>query len=343
MKTRIVIAILGWVLLQIPALGQCNNDLVNIAMEQSGKDVLFIREFRVKLKKGTVRNPVPSGKFNVYCKEGSVYRFNIVSDPSSGSKAVLQLFDNGKCLGSTYDNVSNENRNAFDYRTQKTGSYQVVISFQEGEPGCAAGIMSLVENKGTVKSDTVLTEKIVEMETLYMNVENPLSIITDNEPTDTMILTVDNGIVIQKSGNYYLRPETEGLATLRVLVKDRNGKLKDEAKSDFLVRRMPAPAANVQGFHGGLITRSSIQLAETLNIDSPIDFEKYGYRVVDFEVKIGPLNEKRLLNTGKRFGNSLKNLLADLPEDSRLIFDSIHVRTPAGQVITLEPIAFVVR
>jgi hypothetical protein len=55
------------------------------------------------------------------------------------------------------------------------------------------------------------------------------------------------------------------------------------------------------------------------------------------------MNEKRIINNGKRFSNSLKSLLAELPEDSRLIFDSIHVRTPAGQVMTLEPIAFVVR
>lgn len=343
MKTKIVVAFLGLILLQIPGFGQCNSDLVNIAMAQSGKDALFIREFRVKLKKGSVRNPIPSVKYNVYLKEGSTYRYNIVNEPSSGSTAILQLFDSGKCVGSTFDNLLNENKKTFDYESPKTGSFQVVISFMEGNQGCAAGVMSLVEKSGAVKADSVPSEKITEMETLYLNIENALSIVTDNEPTDTMILTVDNGTVIYRSGNYYLKPETEGLATLKVIVRDKNGRLLDEAKSDFLVRRMPHPVANVQGIQGGIISRSTIQLAETLNIDAPVDFEKYGYKIIDFEVKSGPLNEKRILNTGKRFNNTLKSLLTDLPEDSRLIFESIHVRTPGGQVITLEPIAFLVR
>jgi hypothetical protein len=213
----------------------------------------------------------------------------------------------------------------------------------EGKAGCVAGIMSLVEKEGAQKADSVMREKSSEMETLYLNVENALSILTDNEPSDTMLLQIDNGVVIHKLDSYYIIPEKEGLATLKVIVKDNSGRVTDEASSDFLVRRLPIPTANIQGIQGGLISRSSIQLAEALNIDSPVDYEKFGYKIVDFEVKIGTTDQKRLFNYGKRFNNNLKDLLNYLPEDSRLIFESIHVRTPGGQVIILEPIAFVVR
>lgn len=341
MKIKLIVAAIG-IILQLPCWAQCNNDLVQIAIAQSGKDALFIREFKVKLKKGTLRNPIPAARYNVYMKEGSQYRFNIETDRSVPVPATLQLFSNGKCVGSTYDEITNTDRKTFDYQSPQTGNYQVMVTFRNGDPGCAVGVMSLLETQAIV-SDSVKAEESASMETIYLNVENPLSVITDKEPTDTIILEVDNGLVYNRFGNYYLRPDNEGIATLKVFIRDANRRLKEEARSDFLVRRIPVPVANVQGMQGGIISRSTVQLAENLNIDSPVDFEKYGYRVVDFVVRIGPLDEKRVNNSGKKFNSTLKLLLADLPEDSRIVFESIRVKKPDGQVITLEPLAFIVR
>lgn len=341
MKKGIIVAVLGWLLACSHLFAQCDNNLVELAIAQSGKDAVFVREFKVKLPKGTFRNPVPTGKYNVYLKENVKYRFGILSDKSSGSEAVMQLFQNGKCVGSTFDESVNLYKQEFEYYAKKTGSYNVIVSFRDGKAGCAAGIMSMVSVNAD--SDSVRLEKNAELETLYLQVLNPVSIISDKEVTDTMIVEIDNGNIFSKEGNYFIEPETEGLATLKVIIKNQKGKVKEEAKTDFLVRRMPLPKASLQGHTGGVISRSSLQLADMLNIDTPLDYEKFGYQVVDFVVRSGDKGEKRITNTGKKFNSLLRNFLADLPDETRLVIESIHVKKPDGQVITLEPVAFIIR
>jgi hypothetical protein len=322
--------------------GQCDNNLVELAMAQSGKDAVFVREFKVQLQKGTVRNPVPTVKFNVYLKEEVKYRFNIINDKSSGSEAILQLFQNGKCVGSTFEEGGNHFKQVFEYDATKTGSYHVIVSFRDGKAGCAAGIMSMV-SVDDASADSVRLKESVELETLYLQVENPVSIVTDKEVTDTLIVEIDNGNVFSKEGYYFIEPQSEGLATLKVIIKNQNGKVKEEAKSDFLVRRMPLPRASLQGQTGGVISRSSLQLADMLNIDTPLEYEKFGYQLVDFVLRTGDKGEKRITNTGKKFNPMLRNFLADLPEETRIVIESIHVKKPDGQVITLEPLAFIIR
>ncbi|HEX3006763.1 MAG TPA: GldM family protein [Bacteroidales bacterium] len=319
---------------------QGSDDLVQIAMAQSGSDALFIREFKANLRKGTLKNPVPSAKFNVYLKENTLYRFNVANDKTSDGDAILQLFENGRCLGNTFDEKEHVNNRIFEYKAQRTGNYQVIVSFKDGKQGNAVGIMSMITSAAT-KSDSIIGER--ELEVLYLNVDNPVSIVTDKEPSDSIILTVDNGTVRHENGNYFIKPLAGGLTTLSVTIKDSKGKIKEEAKSDFLVRRLPFPAVSVQGLQGGIISRSSLQLAETLNIDYPFDFEKYGYSVVDFVVKSGGKDERRIINNGKEFHAALKTFLVNLPEESRLTIESIHVRTPEGQIISPEPLAFIVR
>lgn len=342
MKMKMMIAFFLGMIITWPAYNQCNNDLVEIAMAQSGPDAVFVREFKVKLQKGTTRNPTPSGKFNVFLKESTNYRFNIATGMESDGKAILQLFRNGQSVGGTYDLQNRSNSKAFDYTATKTGTFQVIISFEEGKSGCAVGIMSLIAEK-TLHSDSVLKEEKEELEVLYLNVENPVSIITDKEASDSILFETDNGIILENAGSYFILPAVEGIATLKVIIKDKKGNIKEEAKSDFLVRRLPAPRASIHGSYGGIVSKLTLQLADALEINHPVDYEKYGYEIVDFTVKTGEKGDRHILNSGKKFNAVLRNILSDLPEDTRLVFEAIHVKVPGGQVIVLEPVGFIVR
>jgi len=342
MKAKLIISILAFVLLNLTVYSQCNNDLVDLAIAQSGQDAVFVREFKVKLQKGSVKTPNPTGKFNVYLKEKTNYRFNVASDKVSGAEAILQLYKDGQLVANTFDEANKENNKAFNYVAGKTGFFQVLVFFNEGKVGCAVGIMSMITDMKN-KPDSVLGAKNEEIEVLYLNLENPVSIVTDKELSDSILFEIDNGLFLQKGENYFIVPGNEGLATLKVIIKDNHGNVKEEAKSDFLVRRLPVPKSSIHGLQGGIITRSTLQLASNLEINFPINYEKYGYEVVDFIVKAENKGVKRMLNSGRDFNHSVRSFLAEIPEETRLIIESINVRTPKGQIITLEPLSFIVR
>ncbi|NJO67981.1 MAG: hypothetical protein HC830_00705 [Bacteroidetes bacterium] len=266
----------------------------------------LFREFKVKLKKGTVRKPLPSAKFNIFLKSDNRYQVNIASDKALMNTAILQVYNNGQLLGGTFDEGKNTFHNSFGFTAPRTGSYQVVISSREGKEGCIAGIMSLLLDK-PLESDSVAPEKQEELEVLYLQVENPVSIITDKEESDSIYFETDNGIIREKSGSYFLIPSNEGICTLKVIIKNSHGKIKEEARSDFLVRRLPVPTASIHGMHGGIIARSALQLADGIEINSPIEFEMYGFEVLDFSVKTGEGGERRISNPGKNFSPAVKN------------------------------------
>jgi hypothetical protein len=320
--------------------GQCSSNLVEQAMAQSGKDAIFVREFQVRLQKGTLRNPIPTGKFNVYLKDKTKYRFNI-TDETNTNGAVLQLFDNGKLVAGTFDEIKSANSAAFDFEATKTGNYQVVISNKEGKPGCIVGILSLV-NDQAVDNDNDLKKKD-DLEILYLNVENPLSIVTDKEASDSMLVEIDNGSIKEKDGNYFVKPDSEGFATLKVVIKNKNGQVKEEAASEFVVQRLPNISASINGVSGGIITRSQLQTADELEIKYPVDFEKFRFEIVDFSLRIESKGELHIINPGKKFSTATKSKISEIPESTRIIFEMIHVRTPDNKIITVDPLNFIVR
>lgn len=324
------------------ASAQCNSELVDAAIAQSGADAIYLREFKVKFGAGNAKNPVPVGKFNVFLKENSQYRFNIATSKESESTAILQLFDKGTLLASTYEPGINTPKSFFDIVATKTGNYQVLLSFRDGKAGCAVGIMSLIRDK-SARNDTVPAAG-KELEILYLGIENPLNIQSDKLLNDSMLLSIDNGEIIKKpDGLYYAVVQKEGLARVKVVVKSSDGRIKDEGSSDFLVKRIPMPVAGISGLRGGIISHNTLQTASQLDIDYPLDFEKFGFTLLSFQVSIGPNHEKTFRNYGKTFSPTLSNAFSGLSEDSKIVIDQILVRTPKGETLTLEPVGFIVR
>jgi hypothetical protein len=73
------------------------------------------------------------------------YRFSVCNSESNAGKAVLQLFDENKLMGSTFNPATTKDYPGFDFNCTKTGVYHVFVFFQEGKSGTAVGILSFIE------------------------------------------------------------------------------------------------------------------------------------------------------------------------------------------------------
>ncbi|MBN1116048.1 MAG: hypothetical protein JXA77_02510 [Bacteroidales bacterium] len=111
----------------------------------SAGDVTYLKDFPVKLDAGTPGGKPLSAKFSMLLSKNTAYRFTICTAPDSEGEAILQIYELNNLIGSTYNEATGKDYPSFDFKCQKTAVYHIFISFKEGKPGEAVGIMSFIE------------------------------------------------------------------------------------------------------------------------------------------------------------------------------------------------------
>lgn len=125
---------------------QCNNDLVEKAKSKLTESEVYITDFKIKLEKANVNEPAPVAKFSQRLEKGHQYRLRIENDKTDyHSNGILRLFENNKFLGTSYAQNSDTCYDSFDFICKKTMDYILLVTFHNGEAGCAVVIVSKVE------------------------------------------------------------------------------------------------------------------------------------------------------------------------------------------------------
>ncbi len=125
------------------AFSQCNQSLVKNCCTNISTTSVFLQQFRAKLGDTNTKNDLPVARFSVLMSKGNTYRLDICSALDFEGEAILQLFDGDKLVASTYHTPSKTDFKAFEFFCSKTAIYKVYISFLDGKPGCAVGILSM--------------------------------------------------------------------------------------------------------------------------------------------------------------------------------------------------------
>jgi len=144
MKQFLTLIFLSILFTNAEVYAQENVELVAQCAASAG-DVTYLKDFIVKLDAGVPGGNPPSAKFSMVLSKNTQYRFSICTAPDSDGEAILQLFDMNVLQGSTYISATGKEFPFFDFKCQKTGVYHVFISFKEGKPGEAVGILSFVK------------------------------------------------------------------------------------------------------------------------------------------------------------------------------------------------------
>lgn len=111
----------------------------------AGDEVVYLKDFPVKLEAATPGGKPPDAKFTMILNKGNAYRFTVCTAPESEGEAILDIYELNKKLASTYKEETGQDFHSFDFNCQKTGVYHIFISFKDGKSGEAVGIMSFVE------------------------------------------------------------------------------------------------------------------------------------------------------------------------------------------------------
>ena len=308
---------------------QCDNTLVDKAISQSGANTEYLREFKVKFDGPEPGKAIPSAKYPLLLSKNTTYRFNVSNAEESEGKVILQLYLKDKLIGSTFDTQTATDLQRFDFACNKAATYEVVMSFDQGKPGCAVGILSILTQNAREPEEE-------ELDILYALADNPLIIYDDEDEFAEIDVTIDNGTITKADRiNYIVRPQKSGTALLTMRVLNTNGTLREFKQKRFAVLTLDKPYATVSGMERGRINRWEITQSGRLELwFSP--GMKCNYQVISFTLSDKDDLISGISSTSARFSKQQKDWIKDLPPNSRIYIKNIQVRTAEHTVMDID-------
>ncbi len=119
--------------------------LVDICRSSAGNDATYLKDFPVELESARANEKAPQAKFSMVLSKNTRYRFSICSSETSEGRGMIQLYDENRLQGSSYNPTTGKEFHMFDFNCTKTGVYHVFITMIEGKAGSAVCILSFVE------------------------------------------------------------------------------------------------------------------------------------------------------------------------------------------------------
>lgn len=338
MKTTVLVIL---IFSNIFVFAQCNDSLVQRAIEQSGADALFLKEFKVRFDKSKASQPVRVAKYSAYLQAGNTYRFNVCNAREYEGRVVLQLFKNGKLKGSTIDLNTQEYNNSFDFYCRSSNSYQVLLSFIEGKSGCAVGVLSLVSSDTT----ELVRDEIPNVnphEKLYRGIKNKLYVETVKDSSYYKIVFSNTGMIETADDSYYFTADTLGPVTIKALVKDKNHETVEEISTEFIVVDLPVPFVTIDNVPGGLISKERLLTADKLLLNFAGNMPPEKYFIKSFIVSDNFIGSSGKTSNSEFFTGSQKTYLRSIEPGKNFFIKKVEILMPDGKTVEIKPIGFIV-
>jgi len=326
----------------IAAQAQCGESLVDSAIADCGSNAICMREFKVRFNEGTISNPTPMRKYSVMLSEGVVYRFAIRNASEFEGEAIMQLYDKNTLLGSTYDIDVHIDNKQFDFLCDRTGRYQVLMSFKEGKAGCAAGVMSMVMEDTTSKLDpTVLV--VNEDNVLYLHMKNKLQIASIDVEDGQFEIQISHGVIQKTAKELYIEVYEKRDAEVYVTLKNKSDSILQIDTFAFQVKDLPLPYAAINGKIGGFFEKHNVWRIKSLELFYVYEYNtsEPPFTVLSFMITGKQNDMNGLMSNEEYFSLNQLDFLSSLEVGESFFIQNIRVRGPNNKVYTLQPVGFI--
>lgn len=313
------------------ANAQCDNTLVEKAALQSGSNAVYLREFKVKFDGSEPGKVIPVAKYPVLLSKNNTYRFNVCNAEEFEGEVILQLYLKDQLLGSTYNTDTSTDLQYFDFHCTKAATYEVVMSFNQGKPGCAVGILSLLTEKAALPEDE-------ELDILYALADNPILIYDDEDEYVRVEASIDNGSVTKVDGiNYIIHPESPGIAVLTLRVLNPGGIVKNFRQKRFAVLALDKPYAIINGVRDGKISREEWIRSGRIELWFSPEL-KCNHQIVSFTISDNDDLISGITSPSGKLTRSQRNWLNSLPAGTKVYIKNIRAKTYEHVVMDIDPV-----
>jgi len=118
---------------------------IELCTKVAGSDATMEKSYPVQLPAANTGEKAQNFKQAVAMRKGNRYRFTICTDEESSGEGILELFDEAKKVGTSYNPETGKIYQNFDFDCAKTAIYIIFISFKDGKEGSAVGLASHVK------------------------------------------------------------------------------------------------------------------------------------------------------------------------------------------------------
>ena len=105
----------------------------------------LLSSYPVKLDAAKDGERQPIFRQPVMIRKDNKYRFTICTDEESAGEAIMQLYEEGRLVLSSYIPETGKTYQNVDFECKKSAAYMIMISFKDGRDGSAVGIVSHVK------------------------------------------------------------------------------------------------------------------------------------------------------------------------------------------------------
>lgn len=318
---------------------QCNQQLVDFAAEKAGTDAIYIRDFKVRLSKGTMDTPSPTGKFPIYLNEGVSYRFTIENAREYSGNAYVELERRGQTYANNYSFEGGTIMESFDFECKRSATYQLLINFGDNKEGCAAVVMSLIMKDTIIFIEPDIPFVSDSAETMYLWVKNELQVASSEDRYAEFKIDVSQGSV-QKQGRFYIiEPAHTGNLMVKVDVF-KNNKLIESDSLDYEVILPPLPNLGFKGIYTHQIASRDLYRIKEVILNYPVEMDSSIYRLEKFALTESVSSFNRYVSYSGNLTIEQQTFLAKLKPGQSFFLADIIFTDPDGQKHYPAPIRF---
>jgi gliding motility-associated protein GldM len=192
-----------------------------------------------------------------------------------------------------------------------------------------------------------ITMSATRMNVFYRGLDNPFDI-AGGIPKEDLELEMTNGKYTKSGDIWLIRPtelDEQGTRTKLSVYANINGVKKLIGTTNWRVKKVPDPVAQVAGLSGGDIRKERLQVEDgVMAVLEDFDFD-FKYKVQQFTVETagqgGYIN--RYPTSGNRFSTEQKNAFKSVNVNSKVYIGDIKAIGDDGIVVNLAPISFTVK
>ena len=228
----------------------------------------------------------------------------------------------------------------FNTKTEGLQKYAGIIEMRDP---ATDEIVEYPYNSSYFVAPPSLTVAPLKMNVFYIGVDNPVSISAAGLSKNQIKPVIDMGKLKKDGSNWIVRidkkPKSGAMATGSASA-DIDGKRMSLGKSEFRVKRVPSPTAEIAGMTDGQLDKN-VFLASAAIIPNMKDFEFDLYFVVTSYTFATVMNGDWLQKNvkGNVFSDEVKSIIRNGKRKQKYFFEKIQAKGPDGTIRSLNPIS----
>jgi hypothetical protein len=200
------------------------------------------------------------------------------------------------------------------------------------------GLNTVTKTVTVIDIDPIIQN--TKLSTLYIGIDNPLTIKTSEfDADDVLTAEITDGQIIKKGEIFYARVYKRGITQVTIYAEMPYGRVKVAEKS-FVIRSLQAPTPSINGVtSGGTISKTNLKQLTALEIST----DEY---LIDEEVYISEFNfmliysnyeqvSQPIKNNGSSFNSEILSIINKANNGDVLVFSDIKTLSSRGVETTI--------